>query len=234
MGIRLPFWATTLTLIGIAILCTLGTWQIQRLAWKTDIIEKLEAAYEGENSQALDIKKLEEGTFTYGRVSGIFMPHKALLLGPKTKDQKIGYDLIVPVKQKNTTVLVNMGWTDEALKDLPIYHLKNKRVWFEGLARTPGWNSFTPDNVPAENLWYKPDIQNIAAAKALKNPAPFILYAENASHKFDAAFPNNTRWEPKNDHLQYAVFWFVMAGVLAIIYGLRCVVSQFKPQQKSV
>ncbi|GJL85536.1 MAG: SURF1-like protein [Micavibrio sp.] len=221
MSIRLPFWATLMSVLGIIVLCTLGSWQLQRLAWKTEIIAKLDAAYESENSKAIDIANFEDSDFTYGRVSGTFLPQKALLLGPKTKDKKIGYDLIVPLKQKKATILINMGWTEWELEELPIYHLKNKWVWFEGLARAPGWNSFTPENVPEEELWFKPDIDNIATIKNLKNPAPFMLYAEHASHKFDASFPNNARWSPNNNHLQYAIFWFIMALALAVIYGLR-------------
>ncbi len=221
MSIKLPFWATIMTVLGIAVLCTLANWQLQRLAWKSEIIAKLDAAYESENSKPLDIENFEDGDFTYGHVSGTFLPHKALLLGPRTKDEKIGNHLIVPLKQKNATILINMGWTEWNLEELPIHHLKNKKVWFEGLARAPYWNSFTPDNVPKQDLWYKPDIHNIATAKDLKNPAPFILYAEHASHKFDAAFPNNKRWSPNNNHLQYAIFWFTMALTLAVIYVLR-------------
>jgi len=221
---KLPFWATLLTLLGIAILCALGTWQLQRLAWKNDILQKLDTAYESEKSQKMDTADFKDGEFRYGEIGGIFMPDKAILLGPKTKDSKIGYDLIAPIKHKKGTILVNMGWTESSkLEDLPIYYVSGKFVRFEGLARKPGWNSFTPDNDPAENLWYKPDIEEIAAVKELKNPLPFMFYAERSSYKFDGQFPNNQRWSPNNNHFQYALFWFFMAGALALIYVLRFV-----------
>ena len=226
MSIKLPFWATTLTLIGVITLISLGTWQLQRLAWKNDLIEQLNTAYESENSATLDLENINPDGFTYGRVSGTFLPHKAILLGPRTRNKEIGHDLLVPLKVSNRTLIINMGWTKYSLDELPIYHLKNKNVWFEGLVRTPKWNSFTPENVPAENLWYKADINEIAEVKDLKSPYPFVLRAENASHKFDAAFPNNERLMPNNNHMQYALFWFSLALSLIVIYVLRFIVKR--------
>ena len=71
------------------------------------------------------------------------------------------------------------------------------------------------------DIWYRPDIFQIATEKDLKNPIPFMMYADSASQKFDAQFPNNTRWQPNNNHAQYALFWFSLAGALIVIYVLR-------------
>ena len=223
---KLPFWATCLTLIGVIILVSLGTWQLQRLAWKNDLIADLNTAYESENSAALDLENITTGEFTYGRVRGTFIPDKAILLAPRTRNKEIGSDLLVPLEIKNRTLIINMGWTKYPLDELPIHHLKNKSVRFEGLVRTPKWNSFTPENVPEEDLWYKADLKEVAEAKNLKNPYPFVLRAEHASHKFDAAFPNNERLMPNNNHLQYALFWFSMALSLIVIYVLRFIVRR--------
>ncbi|MEZ5814571.1 MAG: SURF1 family protein [Alphaproteobacteria bacterium] len=221
-----PFWATLFTALGVLILCSLGTWQVQRLAWKNNLIDKLNRAYETEEAAPLDLENITNQEFTYGRVSGIFMPDKALLLGPRTMNKEIGHDLLVPLKTQNRTLIVNMGWTGAPLDKQPIYHLQGKKVWFEGLARTPKWNSFTPENRPEQNAWYKADIEEIAQAKNLDAPYPFILRAEHASHKFDAAFPNNPRLLPNNNHLQYAFFWFAMAAALMGVYTLRFIVRK--------
>lgn len=218
---RPPFWASILTLCGAGILCTLGTWQLQRLTWKTEIIEKLSAAYAVGEVKDLDIQALGDVDFIYGRVKGRFLSDKAFLFGVRVKDEKPGADLIVPVRTKEGDVLVNLGFATGALEVQPIHHLKNKSVWFEGLARNVRWNAFTPENRPEKNIWYRLDWAQIEAAKDLKNLAPAVVYAERASHKFDAAFPNNERTYPNNNHLQYALFWFAMAGVLIVVYGFR-------------
>lgn len=226
-AIRLPFWATLLTLLGLIVLCGLGAWQVQRLAWKQDIITKLDQAYEGQSSAALDLDNITDN-FAYGRVSGRLLADKALLLGPRTQNKEIGNDLIVPLQTNGRTLLINMGWSNWPLEDMPIKHLNGKTVWFEGLINTPHWNSFTPPNEPDKDLWYRADINEIAEVKALKEPYPFVLRAEHASHKYDAAFPNNERLYPNNNHLQYAFFWFAMATALIVIYVLRFITNNKK------
>lgn len=217
---KLPFWATFLTILGLVILCGLGSWQLQRLAWKNDLITQLDAAYDNQTSVPIALDKIDQD-YIYGRVSGRLLTGKALLIGPRTQDKEIGHDLIVPLQTNDRTLLVNMGWSNYPLDEMPIYHLQGKKVWFEGMIVTPSWNAFTPENDPQNGLWYKLDIDQIAAIKDLKNPYPFILRAEAASHKYDTAFPNNDRLYPNNNHLQYAFFWFAMAGALLVVYVLR-------------
>ncbi len=43
---KLPIGATFFTAAGVAILLSLGTWQVQRLEWKNDIIERLNEGYD--------------------------------------------------------------------------------------------------------------------------------------------------------------------------------------------
>lgn len=217
-----PLTATILMLIAIAILCGLGTWQLKRLAWKQDIIAKLDAAYSSTiNPQPLSAKGIANKDFTFGQITGQLIPAKAILMGPRTYDKKIGSHIIIPlVSQEGTTTLINLGWTDQ--KDLNTLSIdQTKPITITGLARIPYWNSFTPDNSPETDEWYKPDIQEIAATKNLLNSAPYIVYAETLSRTVGKNLPNHTRWYPKNNHANYATFWFAMAGVLLIIYWIR-------------
>lgn len=213
-----PLIATILTLLGITILCALGTWQVQRLEWKRNIIKALDTAYDSKNTYTPDLTK----SFSYGRVEGKFLADKAFLIGPYVRDSKVGNNLIVPILLANEqTLLVNMGWSPWNLESMPIYHANGKNVSFDGITRKPSWNNFTPENKPEKNVWHKLDIKEIAQAKQLKNPAPVIFYAESSNYKFDAAFPNNERQYPNNNHLQYAIFWYTMAAILIIIFYIR-------------
>ena len=56
--IKISFWATIFIALGVVVLCTLGTWQLQRLAWKEDIMAKLDAAYDNpiKNPNLSDLK----------------------------------------------------------------------------------------------------------------------------------------------------------------------------------
>lgn len=215
---KLPFWATFLTIAGVIVLCALGFWQVERLQWKQDFIQQLENAYENSQSDSIDLSS----DFAYGHVDGDLLTDKAILRGPKTYRKKIGYDLIVPLQMDDQTLLVNLGWTDQKdLKKLPIHHAKNNYIHFWGLLRKPSWNGFVPYDDPEHDQWFRGSPDAVAQAKGLKNILPFILYAERSSYEFYGAFPNNERQYPNNNHLQYALFWFSMAGALLVIYALR-------------
>ncbi|MGB0718890.1 MAG: SURF1 family protein [Bdellovibrionales bacterium] len=222
-----PFWATLITMLGVLILIGLGTWQLQRLSWKNDILLRLENAYnapaENLNFSAID----NENSFAYGSVTGRFLFDNAILLGHKVKDGQAGKDLIVPLATNQETILANLGWiaNGQDLKTHPLSAFNNQNVTLTGLARRPSWNAFTPDNDPRRDIWYKADTAQIAANKGLQNLSPVILYAMASnpplSEKLAEKLPNNERWQPDNNHLQYALFWFTLAIALCVIYVLR-------------
>lgn len=200
---------------------------MQRLAWKTEIIERLEEARQDKNkvfsTTELNALGSEEFPLAYGSVKGVLLSDKEILLGPKTQEGQIGYHLITPLKiRDNATLLVHRGWVPENYKD-PIYrnHLRAQgSVRFTGILRKPDWNGFTSGNSPENDLWFKMDIEEIAQAKKLQNTLPVILYAESASRKFDSHKMNSPGWIPRNKHKQYAIFWFAMAGALILVFGL--------------
>ncbi len=221
---KIPFWATLLTIFSIIILCGLGYWQVQRLAWKQGIMDKLANAYESGSAKVIDFQALDADEFVYGSAFGVFRADKALMLEPRVLDDVVGAHLIVPLETSQGTLLINMGWSDLTKGDLPIMQENKKDFRVEGLARSVSWNDFTPENQPENDSWYKLDIDEIARVKQLDNPINFVLFAEKSSEDFDGMFPNNQRWQPNNNHKQYAFFWFAMAGVLFVIYVLRFLV----------
>lgn len=216
---KLPLWATLFTVLGVVVLFSLSAWQFYRLSWKADIIAKLDAAYAGEVSAPLDL----DMPFSYGFVDGIFLSDEAFLLGPRVRDDAMGFEVVVPLALKDgQTLLVNMGWTAHSdPKDVPIHALDNKALSFTGLLRAPEWNSFTPENDPDKEVWYKLDPLGIGAAKGLAKMVPYVLYAEKSSHEFGEDLPHAERVYPNNNHLQYALFWMFMGFALIGVYYFR-------------
>lgn len=218
---------TLLTAIGIAILCTLGFWQVQRLHWKNDILQNLDKAYAADSSELINffgssINPPLPDPYLYGRVSGT-MDSEGFLMGSRTREGSVGYDVIRPLTTEQGAVLVNLGWVDlTGLKGLILNIPKGRTIWVEGLARHPPKRSFfSPKNSPANNIWLFEDIAQMAQARGLQNPLPYILYAEKVSVPLPHGLPNAQRWRPRNNHAQYALFWFAMAGALAVIYAIR-------------
>lgn len=219
---------TVFFLSCIALLLSLGTWQVQRLEWKNEIITRLEEARK--NPMQLDLKTLQDLAvqdlpLAYGSVSGILLSDKEILVGPKPGDGKhrgeIGYHLITPLYVSGGTVLIDRGWVPENYKDdKNRAHLRaSGKVTFTGLARKSDFGRYTSNNSPENNLWFKTDIAQIAKEKNLENAAPLVLYAESASRKFDAQEMNPPGWLPRNEHRQYATFWFSMAIIFTGFFG---------------
>lgn len=224
--ITIPFWATLLTILGVIILCSLGTWQLQRLAWKNELITKLENSYNASGKNVLDLDTINSGDLPYGRVKGQLLTPKGLFLGYETREinglNQPGKILITPLKTESGNILIQMGWWPLSQSNRSIYKgYRGEEIWLEGLIKKPSWNVFTPDNDPPSDIWYKIDTEQIAEAKNIENLYPFILVADKASPGFSEIYPNNERWEPNNNHAQYALFWFTLAGALIIIYWLR-------------
>ena len=225
---KFPVAATCMMIIGVMILCALGTWQLYRLAWKQDILVHLDAAYAAADNSALplDVLRAGEVSFAYGTLAGDLLVDRSFLLGPRVFNKEIGYSLMIPLRvDRGEVVVVNMGWTDQALADVQSQFHDVQTVSITGLARQPYWNSFTPVNQPDQDQWYRPDLQEIALAKGLDDVLGYIVYASDLSGVSVAGFPRNERWEPKNNHAQYAAFWFAMAIVLIGVYYVRFFVA---------
>lgn len=221
--------ASILTFAAVCILVSLGVWQVRRLEEKTAFIRQMDAAYAAPQNHGARRGDTEGQAQVFGRFEGVFLTDKAFSFGTKVRDGQPGADLIVPLRTAEGDVLVNLGFVDLSFDRKSLGELANRSVWVEGLARKSSWNRFTPQNQPERDIWYRLDIPEIARAKGLERPWALAVYAERASHLLPQGLPNNTRFYPNNNHLQYALFWFAMAGVLVAVYVLRFVVS---PQER--
>ncbi len=218
-------------LIAIFIICgaiitlaTLGTWQVQRLIWKQNIIVDLDTEYQKDpNDNIYTLNELEslrnqETPIKYGSVQGQFIDKKSIFLKPKTYEGKVGAHLIQAYAlQQGGAILVNRGWVEETQIDsLDLTRKKNDTI--VGIFRKPDWNKFTSNNRPDLNIWTKSDIQEIAQYFDIENIAPVMLYATTIQNN-EGLVLQDQKWYPRNKHLQYAIFWYGMIFVLLILVG---------------
>ena len=213
---------------ALATLLKLGYWQVERLQWKSDVINTLNAEYQKDPAQhqftftKLQALEDEDVPLYYGQVSGLLLFDKEILVGPKPLEGAIGYNIITPLKlSSGEYILVNRGWIDESKKDTLQTHAKPQNsINVDGIFRKPQWNNFTPNNSPENDIWTKLDITQIAQAKTVAPIAPVMLYASNLSVTFDDIILQDHKWYPRNKHKQYAIFWFAMALTLIFVFGL--------------
>ncbi len=228
--LKLPLRETLITSACICILCGLGTWQIKRLEWKEAMISGLQSAYDAGNAQAplsatsLNALAQTEKPLLYGHLGLTLLRHNAIYVGPKTQDSKIGYHLVVPARidTKSPTLFVNLGWVDEIAKTQKDFAEKNlpEKADLSGLIRKPDWSSFTSNNSPQNNLWFRTDINEIKTYLGFENVYPFVLYVDGTDASLNGVTLHEKGWLPRNNHRQYAIFWFSLAGVLCMIYAL--------------
>lgn len=231
-----PLWATLFTILGVLILCGLGTWQIKRLHWKEDLLQKIDAAYQidplsnPQTIESLNTATLQRELYLRGSVRGQFLKDKYLRSSPRPLDGEQGNHLYVPLQlESGGTVLVNRGWVPAGplAVDTP-----DGIVTIVGLFKEPGkGNIFTPPNIPEQRAWYQMDLAQIAAVNGLDKLSSYVLYAESTGSPDALPKPIDVRVALNNNHLAYAIFWFAMSGVLLVIYILRFIVRERKAAQ---
>lgn len=149
----------------------LGSWQVQRLGWKTDLLAKLEDRLVRDPlplPPRVDPAVVPD--FNYRRVvaTGRFRHDQEMLIGPRMRDGHDGYMVVTPLERDDgaSTVLINRGWIDKAHGDQATRpdSLPPGLVTVEGLLREP-WkkNMFTPENRPDKGHFYFPDVHQMAA-----------------------------------------------------------------------
>lgn len=223
MAFQPGFWPSLLTLMGIAVLLALGTWQVQRLDWKAEVLALLETRM-SQPPEALPLKIAAPEEWDYRRVSveGRFLHDHAFYLQPRQYGQRNGVHLLTPFERRSgDIILVNRGFLPENMYE---YERPQGHVTLSGMAHIPDdQNIFTPLNQVGDDHIYWSDLDFISAEAGLDLAVPLVLYVDD---KRDGVYPvgGQIRLDIPNNHLQYAVFWYMMGFVLAVIFilhGLR-------------
>ncbi len=180
--IRKLLWPGVMTAVMFVILLGLGTWQVQRLAWKEAILAQIAQA---ESAPPMPLPPTT-GTaipppFTKVAVTGTLMHDRSALYAAEVRDMRTGPEmgayLIEPLQRKDAPpVLVERGWVP--LKPIAPVVMPQGEVTIAGYVHapsTPGLFSAS-DDVPGRHF-YTLDPHAIGAALGLDNVAPFILIA---------------------------------------------------------
>jgi len=213
--------ALALIIASFITLYFLGNWQLKRAQWKSNIIAQLESEYAKDPTQhRLSFADLQNTNIQHGSIRGKFDDNNIMLFGPKKNGEDIGFDALIPMRLKQGNVLVNMGWVKGENRNKITMPIPRGYIVLTGIARQPDWNRFTPNNSPENNIWTKLDIEQIAQAQNIEQIAPVIFYTRSASVTFNTLKMMEENWFPRNKHMQYAIFWFSMAGILLILVGI--------------
>jgi surfeit locus 1 family protein len=222
-----------LSLIALAILIGLGNWQMERLAWKKDLIASINerVALPPQPLPApsawanLDLGRLEyraffaSGRFRHDNEVQVY----TVLSEPKGSFAGAGYWVLTPFElEGGGTVIVNRGFVPQELKN-PASRPDGQVSGLQkitGLLRAPEQpNFFTPANDAARGAWYRRDPAEIARAFGLQDAAPFMLDAKGEYRAHMLPQPNETKVSFVNNHLGYALTWYGLAATLVGVFS---------------
>lgn len=220
-------WPTIAAVVVLAILFSLGTWQLQRKAWKEDLIAKIEARSHAVPLPLADaarrVKAGEDLEYARVQVSGRFDDGKVAYLfapGPAGPGWHV-YSAMEPAG--GGSLIVNRGFVPDDAKGRIAGPAHPGEVQITGLLRLPERRTlFTPDNDAGRNIWYWRDLAGMARAMRLEGAGlyPFFIDAEASARPPVAGEPQGgvTRVVLSNRHLEYAVTWYGLGLTLIGVY----------------
>lgn len=226
---KVTVWALCLFLAFSGFIA-LGTWQVKRLYWKLDLIERVSqrvtapvVATPGPEKWPTITAKSDEyrhvtatGTYLYDLTTRV----------QATTELGGGFWLLTPLKLTDgPVILVNRGFVSTGTTESPKFQGESEMIQVNGLLRmTEPGGGFLRDNDPAANRWHSRDVAAIAKALKLTQVAPYFIDADASANPADSNVLKTTYSEPvggltvisfHNNHLGYAFTWYTLALMVA-------------------
>lgn len=210
----------------------LGTWQVQRLTWKTELIARYEDRLVREPlplPPTIDPSVIKD--FDYRRVvaRGRYRHDQEMLVGPRVHDGENGYLVITPLERKDgSKILVSRGWIakDKMEHGARPLGVPRGEVEVAGLLREPSKkNMFTPENRPEANQWYFPDIEQMAE----RTGSQAVWIEETFEQDMMGTLDRESKGIPigrlpevnlRNNHTQYIFTWYALGLATSVMFWM--------------
>lgn len=197
---------------GVAVLLWLGVWQVERLAWKRDVLAGIDARMTAAPVPFTTDVTRDADNYRAVTLAGTTLGRELHVLTSGTA-AGTGYRVIAALTTTaGTPIMVDLGLLPLAAKDAGAAYVGPMQIT-GNLIWPDDQNSSTPEPDPARNIWFARNVDTMAQAL---DTAPLMVAARTTS-------PADPRMTPlpvdtagiKNDHLEYAITWFLLAAVWA-------------------
>ncbi len=202
-----------LGVVGVAILLSLGFWQLRRLEWKTDILAGIEARLAADPMDFAAIATPDPETMRYQavRLAGRTTGEELLVLSGR-QGEGAGYRVISAFEtDTGRRVMLDRGFIFEVARAAPrpavALTVTGNLMWPQD------GDAFTPPPDAKTGLWFARDVPGMAATLATEPVLVVQRLAEGDAQGVEAG-PVTTAGIP-NDHFGYALTWFSLAIVWA-------------------
>lgn len=197
---------------GIAILVSLGVWQLQRLEWKEAILAEIDSRISAEPVAIPADPDPDADRYMPVLLDGTLTGARLFVL-TSIKDTGPGFRVIEAVETAEGRVLLDRGFVRQGeeggLTEGPIA-IRGNLHWPEEV------DNWTPE--PDGQLWFARDVTPMAETL---DAAPFLVVAAEVRPEDEGVLtpqPIDSRGI-SNDHLNYAITWFLLAIVWAAMTG---------------
>lgn len=229
-------------LLLVALFLGLGTWQVVRLQWKLDLIERVESRVHAAPvapppPARWELVTKESDEYRRVRLAGHYL-YEFTTPVQAVSELGAGFWLLTPLCTAEGTggahiVFINRGFIPAAENKPGTYAARRaaadpcanagksggERVEVTGLLRiTEPGGGFLRENDPVNNRWFSRDVQALAAARGLSNVAPYFVDAGKGQDPAGAperAVGGLTVISFVNNHLVYALTWYALALMVA-------------------
>nr|WP_206116895.1 SURF1 family protein [Rhizobium laguerreae] len=227
----MPVLTGILVLIALAILISLGTWQVERLYWKEGLIADIAARQAASPVPLADIEAMAAagGDIEYRKVTatGRYINNKERHFFATWRGQT-GFYVYTPLELADGRILfVNRGFVpyDNKEPEMRMQGQLTGEQTVTGLAREklPGKPSWVvPNNDVAKNIFYWKDLDVMAESVGLEKASviPFFVDADSTPNPAGLPIGGVTQVDLPNDHLQYAFTWYGLAAVLVVVVAI--------------
>ncbi|WP_394154958.1 SURF1 family protein [Loktanella salsilacus] len=213
--LRKIFFPLLLGVAGCAVLIALGAWQVQRLTWKTAILDQITATITAPPvALPADPDPVADEYLPVAVAGQIIGAPLSVLVS--TADNGAGYRTITAFEtDTGRRIAADFGFLslDDRGAALPtgLVTLTGNLLWPDEV------DNWTPEPDVATGIWFARDLPAMAAAL---NTEPVLLVARNIDPASPTVpMPVGTEGIP-NDHLGYAITWFMLAVGWALMSGL--------------
>ena len=227
-------WPTVMTVLALPILIGLGSWQLQRKAWKDGLIAAIAerttaapvdavTAYKDLQARGGAVREIE---YLRVKVRGRFHHDKERFYYAPDQQRGPGFHVCTPfeIAGNGAIVFVNRGYVPDQFK-APDQRRAGQvagEIEITGLLRGPeSKQMFTPENDAARNQWYWRDFSGMFVSAFENTERPYIPVFIDAEGDAPGGWPKGgvTRVNLPNRHLEYAITWFGLAGALAAVFA---------------
>ena len=224
MKFRPLLWPTVFALPALIILLALGTWQVQRLEWKNQLIDDFETRATADTIELPVGAVAPDMEFRRLSLTGSFDHSKEVFMTARTYEGNAGFHIVTPFTLTDgRIVLINRGWVSESYREQEKrkFTLVEGEVTVAAILRFPGKKGyFVPENEPENGFWFTLVPEQIVAHLGLQGRAESAIYAAalRTSDTIELPIAARTETNLRNSHLGYAVTWYGIACALIGVY----------------